>query len=84
MDNTKHSSANRKNAANVENLLKPCPFCGAPLTIDYNMEPHGNGYKIQHTCFAHKLGNYLACASVVVYGDTKREVAELWNRRAKT
>lgn len=79
MDNTKRSSMTN---ADFENLLKPCPFCGAPLLIEYNMKENGGGYEIKHNCFAHRQGNYLACADIVFYGNTKREVAELWNRRA--
>ena len=79
MDNTKRNSMPN---ADGENLLKPCPFCGAPLLIEYNMKENGGRYEIKHTCFTHKRGNYLACADIVFCGDTKREVAELWNRRA--
>lgn len=79
MDNTKCSNST---TAGVENLLKPCPFCGKTPLVEKNIKDCVNFYSLEHCCFTHKRGNYLACARIAFFGDTKKEVAELWNRRA--
>ena len=76
MEYGKHSST----AAEIE--LKPCPFCGAPLLIGENIKENGGGgYELSHNCFKNKRGAYFAVSKIQFFGDSKKEVAELWNNR---
>lgn len=57
-----------------EAKLKPCPFCGGEVTVDYN--EYTNKYSIA-------CGNLkcILCVQTLPY-DTKERAIEAWNRRA--
>jgi hypothetical protein len=59
--------------------LKPCPFCG--ISEDGgSLIPLSNGiWALHHFC--EKVNNELTIA-ISVYGNSKKEVFERWNRRA--
>jgi hypothetical protein len=61
----------------------PCPFCGAkPVThfvADELVKP-----ELPKGFFAAQCSNENCHASIMTFGDTRREALDLWNRRAPT
>lgn len=59
--------------------LKPCPFCGKPMTMIYNSTD--NAFK-----FSHKRGddalNCRVVEPIMFEGVSLVDAAEAWNRRA--
>jgi hypothetical protein len=60
--------------------LKPCPFCGKPPT----MEPwHGGAPTKQLVSCSNVEGPRLCQVAPGVTGETPRQAAARWNRRAQ-
>lgn len=66
--------------------MKPCPFCGAHVDKDHFV--YGVTYNsimdlwvFDHIC--HYDDNHDLDVTMTVYGKTKEEVIERWNRRAE-
>lgn len=59
--------------------LKPCPFCGSKA----EMEPwHGGGPKKQVVSCSNAEGHNRCHVQPMVTGETPRQAASRWNRRA--
>ena len=57
--------------------LKPCPFCGCKPKIKQERSYiSGIFYSISH--------NPYCSVEIICLGDTEKEVADKWNRRAET
>ena len=62
-----------------ETELKPCPFCGASEDCHFvNLLSDGT-WALHHYC--EKVNDELT-VTLSVYGNSKKEVIERWNRRA--
>lgn len=56
----------------MNDLLKPCPFCGSEGDITYNYDKKFAPYCTNNFCMLNELD----------YGfETEREAIEAWNRR---
>lgn len=67
--------------------LRPCPFCGKTPAVDVKgisdfYSSSFGGFELRHACFENVRGNNLMVCMLTIKGDTKREAAERWNRRA--
>ena len=57
----------------MNDLLKPCPFCGAEGDINYNYDKKFSPYCINNDCFLNELDHGF---------ETEQEAIDTWNRRA--
>ena len=61
--------------------LKPCPFCGKPVTIVYNS--FDNAYKFFHRAGFGEVDCFVQEPIVLDSCSSLKDAAEAWNRRAE-
>ena len=69
----------------MENLnLNPCPFCGeqVPATYPTLSEYDEGSWNVTHMCAGIRRSKGRTGVAIDVYGVTKEEVIENWNKRA--
>lgn len=62
-----------------ETNLKPCPFCGLAESPHKVSKLSDGSWVVSHYCDPEDL---VLKISISVYGNTKKEAIERWNRRA--
>ena len=62
-----------------ETELKPCPFCGLAGSLNKSIKLNDESWAVLHYC---DPKDWALKISVSVYGNTKKEAIERWNRRA--
>ena len=64
----------------MKDKLKPCPFCGQNNIMIHNYDKENNRWSVDHYC-KHDVDDLTIV--IDVYGYSREEVVEMWNRRAK-
>lgn len=67
-------------SAGNKNILKPCPFCGWDIGDN---QPFITEKEVGHDLYSSVHAIQCDECGVMMYGETREEVIEKWNRRVK-